>query len=772
MRKRLLNTFTIILGLIASLLLVFLYFSTSTDSQQPIHWLLFFIIMVYTSIISIPLTVGEVSLMPMVSLTAIFVLGPIPAAILEFFTDIFLGLARWIFPEKIGWQREKDGMNLVAATAANFTMHMISILAAGAVFYGFGGEIPALNIRDAAVTFGTILTYLGLNYLMAGIYLYLRSQAHAKYLLKQLRQMLTHEIIPMIFAPLAAHIFFDLGIFSFILFSLTLMISAFILRSQTLTHNTLQRRIQELAGLQAVGQTLSASLELEEVLERIYQEVSKLMPVTNFFVALYHPEANEVSFPLAYNHNQKAHWETRAAGKGVSEYILSTRKPLLMEKNVKNTIESLGLTHYGEEAVSWLGVPILAGEKALGVIAVQSYAVAGQIPQYFDFSHQVILSAIAAQASVAIQNARLYEQTDQALSQKLLELNSILDTTSEGVVLLDSSLKILEVNRATCEMLETTPSALIGKSVKEEDTTPHKALVVTKEVRQAIVQQEMASHQEELLLTGKKEIPVMRTTTPVRDETGKINGWLLVYRDLTEEHQLAMFRADLTRMLVHDLRSPIVTIQGGLDMVDILLTDGELETIPEMVSISRKSSQKMLGMINELLNINQLETGVLELQLGQVDLAELCREQALQFYSLLLNTNLQLDLDLEPDLPWITADQTLLKRILHNLLDNAVKFTPDGGKLILSAKISPDDPQKVRMVVCDNGPGIPKRVQKQLFKKHTTYHHPKSRRRGSGLGLYFCKLAVTAHGGDIRVQSEEGKGSCFTIELPVKPVQP
>lgn len=767
MKTRQLNAFIISLGILSGLFLAFLFFSTPIQNTNPLEWLLFLVLILYTSIFSIPLKVGEVSLMPTVALTSIMLLGPVPTAVLELCTDVILGFLRWLIPQKIGWQPEKNGLSLPASSAANFTMHMVSILAAGSFFYSLGGQIPIQDLRSGAVAFGTVLVYIIANYLFAGMLLYLRSQAYAKYLVKHLGPMLMVELLPMLFAPFAIHIYSDMGIFSFTIFAVTLMTLGYILRSQMLTQNALKRRIQELAGLQAVGQTLSTSLDLNQVLESIYHEVSKLMPTVNFFVALYHPDTDEVSFPLAYDRGKKVSWTTRAAGKGVTEYILTTQKPLLMENNVKATIESFGLTQYGEEAISWLGVPILAGDQSLGVIAVQSYTLPNQIPQLFDQSHQVILSTIADQASVAIQNARLYAQTDQALNQKLLELNSILDTTSEGLVLLDRSLKILEVNRAVCKMLETSPSNLIGKSAREEDTTPHKALMIGKKVRQALIDKEISSHLEEIILSGTKEIPVERSITPVVNITGEINGWLLVFRDLTEEIQLANFRQDLTRMLVHDLRSPIVTIQGGLDMIEILLDDGELETIPEMINISRSGSEKMLGMINELLNINQLETGELKLQIESVSLPDMYQELSSQFSSVVQKADLSLTTEFAPDLPAISADASLLKRVIHNLLDNAVKFTPNGGKIKLGAKRSPGDPDKIWIVVCDTGPGIPSEQQKQIFNKNVTYHTAHARRRGSGLGLYFCKLAVTAHQGDIRVISEEGKGSCFTVELPV-----
>ncbi|MGD2027017.1 MAG: ATP-binding protein, partial [Anaerolineales bacterium] len=524
------------------------------------------------------------------------------------------------------------------------------------------------------------------------------------------------------------------------------------------------------ASLQAVGQSLSTSLDIEDILEGIYREISKLMAADNFYVALYNPETEEVSFPLAYEHNRKVEWQIRDKGKGLTEYVLETKEPLLIEKNVKETVESLGMVHYGQEAISWLGVPILAGDEPLGMIAVQSYPLASQIPKPLDSSHKQILTTIAAQASITIQNARLYAKTDQALSQRILELDSILSTTSEGLALLDKEMTILEVNRALCQMLNQSPSYLIGRSSREEDTTPHPALRIQNSIFQALGKGPSETYKEKIALAGKPEIPVERTISPVRDEDGEINGWLLVFRDLTEEYRLVSFREDLTRMLVHDLRSPIVTIQGGLDMIEVLLEDEDYETIPEMVNIAQNGCVKMLGMINELLNINQLESGELTLQYRPVDIAATLRELTTQFSSMTKLANLNLTLNISKDLTPIQGDPDLLKRVFHNLLDNAIKFTPDNNPIEVWAKMEPEDPKNILVGVKDSGPGIPEKMQQELFKKHFSFQQEKSRRRGTGLGLYFCNLAVGAHNGEIEVKSKLGEGSTFIVRLPAEPV--
>lgn len=767
MKTRNLNALSIIFGIFTVSVLVFLFLTRPGQNPEPVHWLLFVILLSFTTLFGIPLAIGEISLVPMVSFAAMLVMGPIPAAFAELVADIFLGLARWQFPQRTGWQRGEGGFSLLATTTANLTMHIVSIIAAGGIFYSFGGQIPIRTLQDLLIVLAAGAMYIAANYLLAAFFLYLRSIAHVEYLWKHLRQMLLYEIIPMVFAPLAAHILLELGVISFIVFSLSLMISAGIMRDQAKARNSLERRVQELASLQAVGQSLSTSLDIEDILEGIYREVSKLMAADNFYVALYNPETNEVSFPLVYEHNQKANWPTREAGKGLTEYVLETKEPLLIEKNVKDTVESLGMVHYGQEAISWLGVPILSGDQPLGMIAVQSYPLANQIQQPLDDYHKQVLSTISAQASVAIQNARLYAQTDQALSQRVLELDSILTTISEGLALLDKEMTIVEINRALCQMLDCTPSNLIGRSVQEEATTPHKALMIQNAISSKLINAMASTHQDRIALPGDPEIPVERTISPVREENGEISGWLLVFRDLTEEYRLTNFREDLTRMLVHDLRSPIVTIQGGLDMISVLLDDEDYETIPEMVRIAQKGCLKMLGMINELLNINQLEAGELTLQYRPVDIAATLRELNAQFSSVLKMSDLDLSLNLSRDLPLIHGDPDLLKRVFHNLLDNAIKYTPDDNQLVVWAKRDQDKPGNILVAIKDSGPGIPEKMQRELFKKNVTFQQEKSRRRGTGLGLYFCSLAVEAHSGEIWVESKLGEGSTFFVRLPV-----
>ncbi len=202
-------------------------------------------------------------------------------------------------------------------------------------------------------------------------------------------------------------------------------------------------------GLQAVGQALSASLDVDTVLNAIYAQVAELMPAPAFYVALYDPDLDEVSFVLRIEDGERKPPSARRARRGLTEYVIQTGEPLLISRDVSDRVSALGLELLGRDAACWLGVPIAAGEEVLGMMAVQSF----ETPGNYDRSHLGILQTIGAQAAIAIQNARLYARTDEALARRVQELDSVLRTTQDGVLLLDQELRVLAVNRALADFV-------------------------------------------------------------------------------------------------------------------------------------------------------------------------------------------------------------------------------------------------------------------------------------------------------------------------------
>ena len=308
-------------------------------------------------------------------------------------------------------------------------------------------------------------------------------------------------------------------------------------------------------------------------------------------------------------------------------------------------------------------------------------------------------------------------------------------------------------------LLQKTVSAFSGDSTLPLSKEP--ALI------KSLFDQSLNTQKTIVTLRGGVEIQAERTISPVQDTSGNIHGWLCVYRDLTEQLRVENLQEDLTRMLVHDLRSPIVTIQGGLDMIEVMINDNDQEALLELVEISRTGSTRMLEMINQLMNVTQLESGELTIQLESVDLQAISIEESRRFLPVVERARVTLTINFPRDFPQIKGDTDLLRRVIHNITDNAVKFSPEGGRIEIWGRHDPKYPGQVLIGVKDQGPGIREAELPMLFEKYFTSQQDRSRRKGTGLGLYFCKLAVEAHRGNIWVESSPGKGSNFIISLPI-----
>jgi NtrC-family two-component system sensor histidine kinase KinB len=745
--------------------------------------LLFGGLLLLTMTFGVLLVEGEVSLLPMTSATACLVIGPLAAGWAAFGAAIAHGLIRTVWGERLGLASRPEGKELVGLTAANATMHTASILAGGLAFRMAGGSTPLLAVGWPQILPLVLLglVYLGANYMIAALYIAARRRAAFRSYLRSLPNLVFYEGTPLLFAPLAALIYTRLGVGAFFLFALILVAASLITRHLAFTSRRLERRVKELDSLRAVGQTLSASLDVEMILQAIYDQAATLMPAHSFYVALYDAEADEVSFPLAVENGARARWRSRRAGNGLTEYILRTRAPLLIRKEVEAAVKALGLDYVGQPATCWLGVPLLAGLDPLGVIAVQSFTT----PEAYDASHQEVLATIAAQAAVAIQNARLYARTDEALARRVQELGSILSTTREGILLLDLDWQILAANRALADMVGVAQGELVGKGLREGgpplrpgEGEPLAALIgYTLAELQAECEALADGEQwmrKQVVVAGPHERQVERTLTPVRDREGAISGWLVALRDVTEEIQLARLKEDMTHMLIHDLRSPLSVIRGSLDMLAIVHSEGDRENFAKFLAMAQRGGDQLLRMINDLLDISRLEEGQQPLIPEPVAARALLEEAASGLAPLLTSAQIGVEIAAEPGLPLLHVDRHLIERVLNNLLHNAIKFTPDGGRIRLWARPigsanRPDRAPAAMMLVgvSDTGPGIPPAEQSRLFQKFQRLDTTRGRWIGSGLGLSFCKLAVEEHGGRIWVESEVGQGSTFVMELPV-----
>jgi PAS domain S-box-containing protein len=433
---------------------------------------------------------------------------------------------------------------------------------------------------------------------------------------------------------------------------------------------------------------------------------------------------------------------------------------------------------------SIIGVPVLSRGEVLGALFVNH-----REPRAYTENDVRLVSALANQAGATIANARLFTQVSEARDR----LEAIINSTQEGILVLDNTRRVVICNRQLESFSTLRRDELIGQRVDELLQDRRKAVMnlfglEPDGVDDWVAQLETTSTES---YTRAYKIPASRGTTsrlkgrrarftalfstPVLGEIGQAIGRLMVFRDITEEKELEQMREDLSDMIVHDLRSPLTAVLSGLELIKALDFDDHTDTMAiQAMDIAEGSCENMLTMVNTLLDISRLESGKMPLDRAPAPFAPLVRRAVSHLSPLAAERDITVRTELSPHLPMVYIDNEKVGRVVVNLLDNALKFTPPGEQVIIRATQQNTASGNVLLCsVSDTGPGIPKEYHERIFDRFAQVQDQitSSQQRGSGLGLAFCKLALEAHDGNVWVDSEPGQGSTFYFTLPIADVE-
>jgi len=353
------------------------------------------------------------------------------------------------------------------------------------------------------------------------------------------------------------------------------------------------------------------------------------------------------------------------------------------------------------------------------------------------------------------QTAAQLEQNIRSLAEERNRSAAILRSMAEGVGVVGAEERILFCNDAFAHILGLDRAACEGRPLVEIVRQPD--LLVA--VKQVLAGQEKVSSEVSIGTLRPRSFAV--TAASVRGESSA--GAVLVLHDISELRRLERVRQDFVANVSHEFRTPLTAIQGFAET----LLDGALEdreNRQRFVGIIRDHARRLARLTDDLLRLSQIEAGKLELELKPVSvsaLIQLCVEttrlQAQQ-------KQLTLAVNCPDNLLNARGDARRLREVLQNLLDNAVQYTPPGGRIEIRA--ATEDGQVV-LSVADTGIGIPQAEQERIFERFYRLDVARSREAGgTGLGLAIAKHIVEAHGGRIWVESEVGKGSCFRFRVP------
>ncbi len=524
-----------------------------------------------------------------------------------------------------------------------------------------------------------------------------------------------------------------------------------------------ERRITELAILNEIGRAISSALDLSELLEVIYRQVSRLFDTTNFYIALYEEETDEWEVLLNIEDGKRQPPERYRVGHGLTGYIIRNKTPLLFRSTaeIQDFIARKGIAPLGPFSRSWLGVPLIAADRVVGVMTIQDY----ERENCYTEQDLALFSTVAAQAAIAIANSRLFHRIREARDR----LQAVLDSTGDGILLLDGEGRILLANPPVERWSGLSRKNLSGYSLLQ---LVREVSEGRPEVRQTLLR-ELARGRRVLrrdawaILRGTLEEWAGRSfewfSLPVEERGGRPIARLLVLRETTEARAAERMREDLISMIVHDLRGPLTAILGALET--LLVKDmGPLTEVQEsLLRVAQEGGQHLLNLVDTLLDIRRLEAGRMPLHFQAVHLPEVVRRAVVHLEPLIQERHLQVALEFPAELPAVRADMERIGQVVENLLHNAIKYSYPGGLIRIRAW---EERPAVVCSVTDYGVGIPKAEQERIFEKFVQVHR-KGAPPGSGLGLAFCRLAVEAHGGKIYVKSKEGRGSTFSFTLPI-----
>lgn len=415
---------------------------------------------------------------------------------------------------------------------------------------------------------------------------------------------------------------------------------------------------------------------------------------------------------------------------------------------------------------SYLAVPLVWRGAAIGVLEVDSTET-----DAFDAADLDLLRMVAVALAGPIQLARRF--ADQAERQRLLR--QILDVLPEGLVIADRSGRVTTSNAAARAILgiDLQGEALPIRGdpqygMRALDGTPIAPEMAP--LARAIRMGEAVQGEQVLVKNGSdgRELPLLLNAAALRDETGSVIGGVAAFQDITAIRELERSREELLSSISHDLKTPLTSIKGFAQLLRRRAERTPGDATVEVLAGIETSAAKMERMLAELLDVARMQMGqALELDRRPVDLLPLVRQEVAARQTAASHHRLLVETDLE-ELVGVW-DAARLERVLGNLLTNAVKYSPNGGTIAIAVGREQGSQGPLAVLsVRDEGIGIPAVDLPHIFDRFYRAHNVVGRVEGMGIGLASIHQIVVQHGGTLDVQSAEGRGSTFTVRLPLE----
>jgi NtrC-family two-component system sensor histidine kinase KinB len=512
-----------------------------------------------------------------------------------------------------------------------------------------------------------------------------------------------------------------------------------------------QRQNRAFTTLANSATVITDSLNLDEVMQRILDQTSQALRVEVVSLALIESKSGElVCRASTGKHKQNRVGFRFKLSRGVAGWVAKEGQAVIIPDTSQDPRYEPDVDNInGLKTRAIACAPIRWQEQVIGILEALNPLEKIFAPYAF-----LLLSGIGSLIGTAIHHAQLYESLE-AVHQRYLEL---MDSNIDALLITDWNGRIIEANRQAEMITGIEKTSLCRGAIQ------HLGVVEPEMVGanfSALLSGETISYETSLNKNQKQTVPVHVYIRKVHIEGEPHLRWIL--HDITERKNLESLKNDLISMIYHDLRSPLANVVSSLDVLETLLPLEDDQALKSLLNIAARSTERIQRLTNSLLDMRSIEEGQAITNPQSISPTTLIHEAVELIQSTAESKKQTILENLPPKLSSVWVDVDMIRRVLINLLENAIKYTPQGSTISIGAV---NKENWVVIWVQDNGPGIPPSERERIFDKFVRLHQDTD--RGFGLGLAYCRLAVDAHGGHIWVESEDGcPGASFKFTLPI-----
>ncbi len=521
----------------------------------------------------------------------------------------------------------------------------------------------------------------------------------------------------------------------------------------------------ELEVLYDVSNAISYTLDYQELLKKIMDLLNKVIDCDLCASLLASGGRVEISIrsSLAVTPNLV----TQVKENIIQAFNTLAENPVQEEEL---SIEEVDLSSTDVQSIqSFFNVPLIIRERPVGMINISSTR-----EDAFSQYDIRLLYTIANQASVAIDRLRAVVAAEKS------KMETMVESMSDGVIMMDNKGDVVVVNPAAQNMLEVA-SIDQPKIIEELELAQFLEMKLDGTGTSHLAEDE--EQIKEIVITEPEKTILQASISPVKGVDGQKLGIVTVLRDVTREKEIDRMKSDFISIVSHELRAPLANIKNAVSIIELA---GEVnEDQREFLSIAMEDIDRLSRLINELLDISRIDSGKMELNFEPISIDSVVAASIASLERRADEKTIEIINKIPDDLPHLSADKDRLTQVFTILLDNAMKFTDEGGKITVEAKYIPGgqvsapttDTEKslasleaMEISVSDTGIGIAPKDLDKIFNRFQQLSSASTRKEGgTGLGLAIAKEIIGKHHGEIWVESQVGKGSTFTFVLPMTP---